>query len=319
MARLFKTTADIKGYAAIHKAMSFDSLTPYIDAAEIEYIKPLLGDALYAALVASYNGTIASPYIALLPYVQRPLAYYTIYNALPFLNATISDMGVQEQQSREGTSTPARQWAYEQLRRENIRNADLFAEDLLAFLEANKSTYTTWATDTTKTKALFVDNSTTLGRMIGQHSSRRLYLAIKPYLLQAEEQMIVPATGQDLYDDFKTKHAAGTLSATVIKHCQRIAAYYAMYLAYDFLQVEITTSGLSVSSYNDGVNNKAVAAAKGKAQERYYNQAVQATRIFKEYLDVNYADNELYETELDSDEPFRYYLPDNTGKTSFMV
>ena len=319
MAILFKTVDDIRVYLPIHKNMSFDSIKPFVESAELEYIKPLLGTTLYDALVASYNGTIAPPYTALLPYVQRPLAYYALHSAMPFLTVTLSDMGVQEQQSRDGSSAPARQFAIEKLHKQYIGTADLFAEQLLAFLEENSGTYTTWSNDTTKTKSLFIENATVLSSIVGNVATRRLYLAIKPCIQQAMDALILPCCGEDLYDTYLTEFAAGDLPEKELKYIRKAVANYAMYLAYDFLPIQITADGLTVSSYTDGLNSKAAATRKGEAQQRYNIAAMSAIRTLKEFLDENYSQISDYESTANNDEPLRYQLPDNEGKKSFMV
>ena len=62
-----------------------------IKAAELRYIKPILGSDLYDAICASPS---SSTYAGLLPLIQQALAWWTKYLVLPEIYLEISDLGV---------------------------------------------------------------------------------------------------------------------------------------------------------------------------------------------------------------------------------
>ena len=90
---------DIKNLTAISDNVSPALLQPFIKNAEMMYIKPVLGDALYNNIILSLS-TGGTFYENLLQgYVFYALAYYTFYNYLPFSAYKIQKKGVVKQHS----------------------------------------------------------------------------------------------------------------------------------------------------------------------------------------------------------------------------
>ena len=68
-----------------------------IEAAELDFIKPLLGDKLYDEIKGQYKvDAVAGDNIALVNnYLKNALAFYTIYLCLPTIMMDISGIGLQ--------------------------------------------------------------------------------------------------------------------------------------------------------------------------------------------------------------------------------
>src|SRR5688572_20232841 len=100
---LFRTTAEIKQYIAIDVNMKFSTIKPSLEDAEENFIKPLLGDAFYAAFAADYAGAALVPdnltanNKLLLPFIQRALAFYAAFYLVDEVGVNVGDLGVQQQ------------------------------------------------------------------------------------------------------------------------------------------------------------------------------------------------------------------------------
>lgn len=328
---LFRTTVELKTYCStFNRNMEFATLAPAVELAETRYLLPLLGQAQYDALHTAYlANNLTAAQNALLRYVQRPLAYYVLHEAVPLLGATVSDMGVQESSSREGTSAPARQWSYNSLRDSAIQNADTFADTLLGFLEANHGTYPLWTASSafTVSRELLINTAEQFDKHVGIQRSRRIYVALRPYIQLAEQMYLKPTLGPKLYDDLKAKLAAALTTplsaayAALLGKCQQALAFFALAEAMPFLAITVNGYGVQMSSSNDGLHQRTPADRQRYETAmtntlRNGNSLLASLRLF---LDDNLGDYPLYASDdLVTNTP-TYELPVNRGRKSFMV
>lgn len=311
---LLRNTAELKLFADVHRQTDWNTLLPYVEQAENDYIIPLLSQAQYDDFSSVVNGpanadktfeqmfsnTIKLDCFRLM---ARALANYALYEAFPFLNTSVGDIGVTQQQSKEGTSTAAPQWRYESRRAAHLNVADSYADKMLAFLELHKDLFTSWAGSSSFTvnKDLFIADSKKLSEYLGTGESRRAYLSIRPYIRLAEKQYIVPALGKPLYDEMKSQLVSNPLdvsagNALLLPYVREAVAWAAYYDALPFISIKITGDGVQVISRNDGVNNRNAASKDDKAEAR-----AQAGRLMDRflnelrlYLDEKAADYPLY-------------------------
>ncbi len=309
--------------------MEWATLSPAVDQAERKYILPLLGKEQFDALATAYDvGPITTEQQTLLPHVQRPLAYYAFYEVLPLLTTMVSGMGVQEQSSSEGTSNPARQWVYQENRDTAIQNADSFADAMLEFLEENYNDYPLWKNSDafTITKELFINTSDEYNDIVSIGRSKRVWLAIRPFVKMAETEYILHAISQPLYDDLKGKLLAslGTPLTneykTLLTKIRQALAWLVLYKALPFQAVQFTPGGIVQTSKNTGLKSQKPAdrTAYETAMTAATTNGMSALRHLKKYLEENCEDYPLYDNPNTFNQP-SYELPDNQGKKSFMV
>lgn len=125
----------------------------YILAAQLDYIKPYLGDDFYDALVAddaSYSDLTAKLYPA--------LKWYAYYKALPFLQLRVTNQGVAKFRSDYADKTSDKQKA--DLSKEALAIAKVYLDECTRFLEDNASDYPLWErqTDNKKGDIIFYDS-----------------------------------------------------------------------------------------------------------------------------------------------------------------
>lgn len=93
---LFKSITDVKEHSECG-AITFASLKKSILLAEVQYIMPLLGQALYTTLNDAYAAapgtTLAEELTGLLYAVQEALAPLTLYIYIPKAELQLSDAG----------------------------------------------------------------------------------------------------------------------------------------------------------------------------------------------------------------------------------
>jgi hypothetical protein len=332
---LFKTIAELKTYIpTINKNMAWATFSPMVDQAERKYIIPLISQAQYDALNTAYNAapqTLTAHQTALLAYVQRALAYYAFYEALPFIGIMVSDMGIQEQSSSEGTSVPTRQWTFEKMASAAIASADANADAMLSFLEINHANYPLWKASSsyTITKELYITSVADFEAFLSLGGSKRVWLTLRQFVALCEIEYIVPAISQKLHDDLKTKilltpvTPLSTQYQTLLTRIKRALAWLALYKALPFQAVQFTPGvGITSVSTSDGHT------AKTAADRIRYETAVTAAtssgmsflRDLKKYLDDHADDYPNYEfNDYENDPQPSYELPDNRDKRSFMV
>lgn len=256
---LFLTTEELKKYIAADAGMRFETLKGFIQEATLLYIVDELGEAQLTTLQAAYtdgSGTPADADLsALLPYVQRPLAYYAMYLAVDQLAVNVGDGGITESNSQ--NSNPAPKDKRDSLKAHYLRQADLHIEKLLAYLEANASPtkYNEWYSSSAYTGAdgAILNTVTQADQHIDINSSRRIFKRLKKRSLRIERSTIKRLIGPDQYDELITQIKTDTLknSATnlaLVALLYPIIAKKALYETLPSMRVSITDDGIKLIS-----------------------------------------------------------------------
>jgi len=259
---LIKTTTEFKKYVAIDANTRIETLTPFIDEAEQLYIRDLLGAAFYAVLTTAYDATPGTPMpaelAALLPYVQRPLAYYAQLRALPQLAVTFGDMGIRQHRAEESDSAP--RWLMEKLQFHALQSADISADAMLAFLEekATASVYQEWygSEANTRNSGYLVYGTSVASKHIDINQSRRVFLKLRQKIREIETRFVPKLIGPAQYADLIIQIKADTVSPAyraLIDRIEPIICKYALYLQLQFMRVQINEHGIFVYSGQDDI------------------------------------------------------------------
>lgn len=258
---LIKSITELKKYLALDQNTKLTSLQPFIDEAEQLYIVPLLGKAfydyylpLYEASVAPSPTALSAANAALLPYIQRALAYYMQVQATNNLSLTFGELGLRVHRSDD--SDPAPRWQQEKLLYAALRNGDIHADRLLEFMEANANDYTAWRDSTANTSrtGLIVYNTTVASKHIRINNSRRVYLKLVDTIRDIETRIIPKLISKEQYDELVTAIKAGTTDSqekALIAKLEPIICKRALYLQLQFMRVQINENGLFVYSGTD--------------------------------------------------------------------
>lgn len=259
---LITTITEFKSYIAIDANTKMATLQPYINEAEQVYLIPLLGQAFYDEFAPLYAGSVdvtpvalSAENAALLPYIQRCLAYYTQLLAINHLSVTFGDLGTRVHRGED--SDPAPRWQIEKLQFQALRNGDTHADKLLEFMEANAADYATWAGSSANTSksGLIVYKSAIASRHIAINNSRRVYLALYNKIREIEQRIVAKAIGQEQYDAIVALLVAGTAltsqQAALVAKLEPIICKRALYLQLPFMRVQVADNGLFLYSGMD--------------------------------------------------------------------
>lgn len=250
---LFKTTAELKQHISIDVNMAFASMAPFITDAEIQYIIPIIGQPLYDQINGQYNGAgLDANNLLLMPYIQKPLAYYAQLLSLNEIAVSVGDQGIREN-TQGDYSMPAPRWKQEKLELQIMSKADRQADTLLEYLETNATVaiYPLWFSNAvlnTKMSGVIVYNTTIASKYIEINKSRRIFLRLKKYIKDIEGSIIKKLIGAAQYDLLVTHLKAGGVAVTaneasLIALLEPIISKRALYTALPLMRVTIGDNG----------------------------------------------------------------------------
>lgn len=271
---LLKSISELRQYIPVDENMDFATVQPAVEEAEQLYIKDLLGayypvyQGLYDTYYASLPAVPTEPLKSLMPYVQRALAYYTMYLSVENLGVNIGDIGIQQQQGQ--NSQPAPRWKVRALQLKYLMQADRFADQLLEFLENTASAilYQEWFTDAvanTKMSGAIVYSTKIASKYIDINNSRRVFLRLKKRITEIEQNNVKRLICKDQYEELVTQIKTGSLTsenAALISHLESYISKRALYLTLPAMAVQVSHEGITMFSSNDSVVSEQLAGTR---------------------------------------------------------
>ncbi len=265
---LFTTIPEIKKYVAIDANAQMATLNPYIDEAEELYLKDLLGDSFLAIIRSTYTlaggvvaNIVSADVKAIMPYIQRCLAYYMMVQAIPNLLTTFGELGVRVHGGDEN-SQPAMRWQVEKLQLNALKNGDIHADKLLEYLELNATAsndFQTWFNNVkanTINSGFIVYGTSIASRHIDINNSRRVFLKLRQKMKEIETRIVPKLIGVVQYDALVVQLKARTLSAPNIKLValiEPIICKRALFMQAQFMRIQITENGIIMYSGTDEI------------------------------------------------------------------
>lgn len=265
MKLLFKPDADetctqLKAhYSALQENLKFDSIKAYIEQAQIHRLTPLLGEEQLTALADAFDDdSLNSDQQNLLPYVQRALVYYILVDNLPFIDTFIGEAGILEASNRDTQAKP--KWKYTDLVERLAYNADIFADNLLAFLEKNKASYPLWVASLAYTLAtgLLVNNSEAFSACVPTNASRRAFLRLRVFIQRAERELEnnISKAYLDILKAEQLDNDIAERNQTIIILAREFVCFRAFADSLPTLQVYQSDMGFHLPTYDQAITNK---------------------------------------------------------------
>ena len=185
MALLIKDIEELKKYTSVNLNVDYESIEPYLVKADRQYIKPIIGDLLYNDYALTVPTGIELQVYELLREASASLSWF-VY--LPLANVQVSDSGISVQQGENYKS--AEWWQVRDLRRMLVDGGFKALDEALKIMEANEADFSPWETTEGYTifNELFVKRTETFNRWFNISNSRRTFLALRPYMLEAHHQ-----------------------------------------------------------------------------------------------------------------------------------
>lgn len=263
---LIRNVEELRKYLgrAVNSSFEMDSLQPFIELAQDEFIKKALGSVYFAELDTQYNdgenGSLSVDNKFIFPYIQRALAFYTYHKYLPYAIGNDGDNGLQETETDK--TKPVRIGVLEKRQRETILNASNSIETVLQLLFSLKFPYPTFWNSVTGValKKSWFGTAEQLSNVLPLvDGSYRLLLTLNRYFVWAEGTRLLQILGTDILAIVKAYHVTPNLT-TGQADLYRLSRQYLAWAAYDeailFLNVVPSgQGGLRVLSEFDGINN----------------------------------------------------------------
>lgn len=136
---LFISRNDIIKNTPLQGAIDADALLPFVNTAQVKYLKNLLGTVLYeylqAQIIAGTVGSLSSYYQDLLDdYIKNTLIWYSAVEYIPFSSVQFKSNGAVKQQSEQAVAPSKGEIDY--LLNKALNNADYYALRLQNYLIA---------------------------------------------------------------------------------------------------------------------------------------------------------------------------------------
>jgi hypothetical protein len=134
---LFITRNDIIKNSPLQGAIDADALLPFMNTAQVKYIKNLIGTVLYdylqAEIIAGTVGSLSVYYQDLLDdHIKPTLIWYTCVEYIPFSSIQFKSNGAVKQSSEQATAPSKLEIDY--LKQQAQTNADYYALRLQNYL-----------------------------------------------------------------------------------------------------------------------------------------------------------------------------------------
>lgn len=273
---IFTDIHDFRQHAPqLHLQYNWDKLARVINQVIRSRIWPYISEAEYLTLEAGYlSGTggafshafstayDTSPALDVtqekaVEYMQDALAHYTMLHLMTSSRVHLSEMGVMEGRSSDGTSTPASFHAIQDVKDEYATMAYDFMDQLLQHMEDNVSTFPDWeaSDEYTEIKELFVWNTKILNDHVTAGLSRHTFLSLRSHLKHVQENVIRSQLGNTLTDALLAALKANTLDPDQTKLVEYLQAWIsptAMVRAMPFFRIEILHGSIYFRSQLDG-------------------------------------------------------------------
>jgi hypothetical protein len=309
---LIKTIEELQQYITTDVNLKTNNILPYQENTKAQIVR-LLGKTLYDELQAWYDDgdTDDAALEALLPYVQRPLANFTMHLAISALNVVIGPTGIGVVSTQ--SVAPASKDRTDALKADLLNTAWDAMEDLLEFLEANIDDYDSWSSSEAYSQQyeILIPSARRFDEILRIDRSRLKYLEWRPTMMDVELMEIVPQISQEMVDELKGEIKLGAVTANnqkVLDKVQKALAYLTAYVEYEPEIGTSATYSITMRSFSDS------------KREHYKQTGMKYLMSAKALMDANptdyptYTASDVYDAEITS-----YTRYENDADSKFIV
>lgn len=330
---LIKTNTEIKNFIPVSVAAEYDTLKPFITAAEADYIKTLLGASMYDELVEFYNSdnwplaedaeAVLVAMGELLEKVQLALINLAYWVGFDELNSFISDNGFHRTESESMKGLYRYQ---EDSLRDSFKNKGFNALDsVLEYLEENIAHFEEFkASDNyTLLKNAIIPKTSVFDNIYFIGGSRLVFLRLKRFMQICEDFDLLPVIGSKLMSEVKTeivKNEPAPRITTLLPYLRKPLAFLTIATAIDELAVDISDKGLlfnkaatnSPSMRRDQLPDERITLIARRARDN----AQRYIDLLKDFLTAN---AEIYTEYSGGESTGRAINRDNTSKKTIFL
>jgi len=323
---LIVTTEDLKNYVSVSIGLEIETLNPYLEQVERDYLKPLIGTDTYDQIAAgtSSSGGDINELTKITKLAVADLALWKWTDSIG--PVSISSKGIQRIESSSMKSA----YKYQEVAVIEAFKIGGFngLDAILEYLEANIDKYPDFENSENYTvfKQYFIRSATDFNKYFFINSSRLVFLKVQSFIQQVEDFDILQLIGQELFDEAKAEYQLNDYTGKneeLVAHIQKAIPPMTIYRGLTELHFNIADKRLFfVSSYSDASREQrsAVSLNDLQAMARSAQKTAQAyLETIRKYLADNIDDFPLYEdsdayNEDDSPGP---YARDNDDKKTY--
>jgi hypothetical protein len=318
---------EIKKYISVNVTTNFITIKPYIETAEAEYIKKLLGDAQYYELVEYYEDHVEpeSHLGDLLKLVQKSLINLAYFRGFPILVAKIGDGGAY----RNETDVQKPLFKYQEAELKQMFKTDGFngLDAVLEYLENNIESFPLFASSQNYTifKQNFIHTTAQFDDCFPIGGSRIVFLKLRKYMIDAENFHILPVIGKPFFDLLKNELLNNSLSEAnipVVEFLRKAIAGFAISKGILQLGISITDNGIFHQTTTGGQYDHKKDAALDMKESFNISKLARDTAddymsLLKDFLHTNIQDYPLYSASNAYDSSNKSHIRNNDGKLTF--
>lgn len=227
----------------------FQRLNRFIRIAQRDYLRPILGKQLLEDLINYHNasqgsdsgdsesttdsgGSSSTCLASLLPYAQDVVAGLSMFEGFGLIEISVGAHGI-TQNSTDSEKQPIYSSQRVNAKRDLLRQGMNDAEEMLLFLEENKSSecFSGWAESEERTD--MVGHILPTAQMFTQYWSnmgnkRLTYMALRSRMIDVEEQVVRPLLGETLYAQLmgQLKAEVSTTNAKLLTYLRPMVAKF---------------------------------------------------------------------------------------------
>lgn len=285
---LFKTISELVDLLPVDQNFEFDLIKPFIETAEADFIKDILGTTEYTNLESAYqDSTLTAAQTDLLPYCQKALAFLAFDRYIPIGNVDVSDQGIRFH-TDEGTKQ-AFSWQVADLQTSLEETGYNHLQTLLQFLWANAATYTDWAgsTNSAKYRSHFINSATDFNEFVDIKNSFRTFWILRPSLRTIEDTVI--EANLERWSAGKYAEMLNAIKAGTALTDDNLAVYNLLVPALAHLAAAHAAHAQSIEINSQGVVQKSTAGHEKARQQK----PVDRNRVF-DFASARSKDGETY-------------------------
>jgi len=315
---------EIKQYISVNVSTNYKTLKPYIEVAEREYIKKLLGDDQYEELTDYYAEHVASEERLddLLEHVQRALINLAYYRGFPILIVKMSEQGAYRNENEKQKSL----FKYQEVELRKMFKKDGFngLDAVLEYLETNIDLFPEFQTSPNYTvfKNNFINKTIDFDNIYAIGASRLVFLKLRRFMNIVEDFKILPLIGRDFFDELKTQikdNSLTTENSKAVEKIKKAVAFYSIEQGLNEIGVNIIDNGLVFQTRegdykkDTSVKGEELSALSKSAREN----GEKYLEYLKDFLHENIDDYPIYEDSEQYDSTNTTHIRDNTEKKIF--
>lgn len=296
----------------IQTKMNFATVEPFVKAAEWNF-RQTVGKDLYDWL-RNTAFTADTDQAQLREFARGCIGWAGYDLALPHLKQRVGDLGMMKT-SPNGTVAVSK-WEYVDTREANMDMVDFMWENFWSLLEElNPNVWKDSVTFSARNK-YFIRSAAELTKyvsLVGRNT--RFFQKLLPYLRRAEQNYVMPAITEDVFDELKQKfmdsdQTLNYIEEKIVEKIRYAAAHLTLFEAYPYLPIVVDEQGLREVRKKDGLKEEEIAdkGYRNAQRQQLWKDGQFYLAQLKEYLNsVSDASNfvayyEAYLMPSDSDE-----------------